>query len=90
MVPGRSVLYPYPNLRTTNYGADKMNYVILFPGLLSRWVVEKGSRELLLLLLYARFYIIIKCNIINCCLLLSTAITSNSNAARPIEDASLR
>ena len=51
MVTGRSVLYPYPPLRTTNYDGYNTNYDVI-PGIAFRMVVEKGSRDLLLLLLY--------------------------------------
>ena len=59
---------------------DIIRTVVWFPVLLSRRVVEKGSRELLLLLLYA--HIIIIATLINYWLI-------SSNAARPLEDASL-
>ena len=79
MVTGRSVLYPYLQLHIEPL---LLHYELLiwFLGLLSRRDVEKGSRDLMLLLLYIYHY---KYNLINCWLF-------SSNVARSLEDGTLR
>ena len=91
-VTGRSVLYPYPPLQTTNYDGYNTNGGMV-PGIaFSQGCRERisGVADITIIYIYIPLllYIYISislCNatIINCCLLLSRAV-------RPFEDASLR